>query len=176
MRRLLRILHWIGQLSIRRNSIRYVCPDLKRHYLTFLGDQCFCGNEIPPPNPGTCDRPCRGDIQQLCGSNEAMSVFVIVFRSPSTPITGPVESTTSTSSASSVQPPAPSSTGDPVCGPNNAFDGTVNNNFLILCDTTLSGSEINVVTASSLAECISDCRSYPPESQRVCVAVEYSVS
>lgn len=101
-----------------------------------------------------------------------MSVFVIVSRNPTTPITGPTSTTIAVTSASTGYP-APTSTGDPTCGLGTQYDGTVNNNFLILCRTSLEGSELNVLTATDLADCISDCRSYPPESQRACVAVEY---
>jgi hypothetical protein len=141
--------------------------------LTIVGDQCFCGNDIPLPTSGTCDRLCEGNSNQVCGGNHGMSVYVIVSRAPTNPVTGPVQSTTTTVLATSTGFPVPTSTGNPVCNPGSPFDGTVNDNYLILCDTSVAGSDLNVLQASELSDCISKCRSYAPESQKTCVAVEY---
>ena len=103
-----------------------------------------------------------------------MSIFVIVSRATTTSVTGPVESTTITASAVTTDYPAPTP-GFPLCGPSSPFDGTVVNSFLLFCETSLSGSDLQVLRASDVADCISECRSYPPESQRVCVAVEFSL-
>ncbi|KIY02727.1 uncharacterized protein Z520_01192 [Fonsecaea multimorphosa CBS 102226] len=71
--------------------------------------------------------------------------------------------------------PAPTTTGTPNCYDRSPFDGTVNNNYLILCDTDLPGFDLEVVPASDIADCIAACNSYPPGSQGPCVAVEFDI-
>ncbi|KIW28400.1 uncharacterized protein PV07_08067 [Cladophialophora immunda] len=83
---------------------------------------------------------------------------------------GPVTSSTTLSAY-----PAPTTTGTPNCFDRSPFDGTVNNDYLILCDTDLPGFDLDVVAASDIAECIDACSSYAPGSQGPCVAVEFDI-
>ena len=71
--------------------------------------------------------------------------------------------------------PAPTTTGTPNCYDRSPFDGTVNDNYLILCDTDLPAYDLAEVPASDIAECISACSSYVPTSQGLCVAVEFDI-
>jgi len=85
----------------------------------------------------------------------------------------PPSSTASTSLTSDF--PAPTSTGTPNCFDGAGFDGTVNSDYLILCDTELPGSTLDAVPAADLAECIEACNSYVPTSDGICVAVEFDI-
>lgn len=104
-----------------------------------------------------------------------MSIYVIVSR-------------TSPTSSTSVQLPAtittvgptdtgfPTTTGEPNCFDGTDFDGTVNDDYLILCDTGLPGFDLDSVNALDLAECIAACSSYVPGGPGdSCVAVEYDI-
>ncbi|EXJ73208.1 uncharacterized protein A1O5_02968 [Cladophialophora psammophila CBS 110553] len=71
--------------------------------------------------------------------------------------------------------PAPTTTGTPNCYDRSPFDGTVNNDYLILCDTDLPGFDLDVVPATDIAECIDACSSHVPGSQGPCVAVEFDI-
>ena len=104
-----------------------------------------------------------------------MSVNQIVTRFPTTPIVDPYStSTTSTVGSSASTYPAPTSTGRPVCGGRSQFDGTVNDNYLILCETPLPGFDITTIAAVDLADCIEECSSMRPENGMQCVAVEFN--
>ena len=39
--------------------------------------ECYCGNEAPTEiaEEGTCDRPCSGNSQQICGGHLGMHVY-----------------------------------------------------------------------------------------------------
>lgn len=78
-------------------------------------------------------------------------------------------------SPTSSEYPAPTTTGTPNCYDRSPFDGTVNNDYLILCDTNLPGSDLQRVPASNIAECIDECNSYIPSSQGPCVAVAFDI-
>ncbi|KIW69441.1 hypothetical protein PV04_05318 [Phialophora macrospora] len=94
----------------------------------------------------------------------------------STPYDGPPSSSEAPStSESGTAYPAPTTTGTPNCFDRSPFDGSVNDNYLILCDTDLPGYDLDVVPASDIAECIDACRSYVPTSQGQCVAVEFDI-
>jgi hypothetical protein len=103
-----------------------------------------------------------------------MSVYVITSRTPSNP-----SSTLSSTPVTTVGPTGtgfPESTGEPNCFDGSDFDGTINDNYLILCDTGLQGTDLDMVDAADLAECIEDCSSYVPGAQGdQCVAVEYDI-
>lgn len=71
--------------------------------------------------------------------------------------------------------PAPTTTGTPNCFDRSPFDGTVNDNYLILCDTELPGYELDAVPASDISQCIEACNSYVPTSAGPCVAVEFDI-
>ncbi len=71
--------------------------------------------------------------------------------------------------------PAPTTTGTPNCYDRSPYDGTVNDDYLILCDTDLSGYDLERVAASNIAECIDQCNSYIPSSQGPCVAVAFDI-
>jgi hypothetical protein len=100
-----------------------------------------------------------------------MEVYVIVSRTSTFASVQP-PSTTSTSTGSGW----PTSTGDPNCFDGSNYDGTVNGNFLILCDTDLPGFNLEAVPAIDLTECIEDCSSYVPGGNGdQCVAIEYDI-
>ncbi|KIW43362.1 uncharacterized protein PV06_04473 [Exophiala oligosperma] len=82
---------------------------------------------------------------------------------------------TSTSSPTLSDYPAPTTTGIPNCYDRSPFDGTVNNDYLILCDTDLPGYDIQRVSASNIADCIDECNSYIPSSQGPCVAIAFDI-
>ncbi|OAL31048.1 hypothetical protein AYO20_08469 [Fonsecaea nubica] len=84
-------------------------------------------------------------------------------------------STPVTSSTTISAYPAPTTTGTPNCFDRSPFDGTVNNDYLILCDTDLPGFDLDAVAASDIAECIDACTSFAPGSQGPCVAVEFDI-
>ena len=102
-----------------------------------------------------------------------MSIYVIVSRTP----TG--SSTTLPSGTTTAGPSGtgyPTTTGDANCFDGSGFDGTVNNNYLILCDTGLPGYDLDAVEAQDLAECIEQCGTYAPSRNGDrCVAVEYDI-
>ncbi|ETI26648.1 hypothetical protein G647_10409 [Cladophialophora carrionii CBS 160.54] len=92
------------------------------------------------------------------------------------PYAGPSSSSDAPStSASGTAYPAPTTTGTPNCYDRSPFDGTVNDNYLILCDTDLPGYDLDAVPASDMAECVDACRSYVPTSQAQCVAIEFDI-
>lgn len=78
------------------------------------------------------------------------------------------------SSISSTASVYPTSTGAPSCDDRSSYDGTVNDNYLILCDTDLPGFDIGSVPASDLADCIGVCNAYTPSSEGKCVAVTFN--
>lgn len=80
-----------------------------------------------------------------------------------------------TSSATTSDFPAPTSSGTPNCFDGSEFDGTVNSDYLILCDTDLPGSDLDSVPSADIAECIEACNSYVPLGAGVCVAVEFDI-
>ena len=102
-----------------------------------------------------------------------MSVYVIVLRNPAR------SSTSSVTTATTAGPSGtgyPTTTGEPNCFDASSFDGSVNDNYLILCDTDLPGFDLDAVAAQDLAECIDMCRSTPPGGMgERCVAVEYDL-
>ena len=69
--------------------------------------------------------------------------------------------------------PAPTSSGRPLCNNNSPFDGTVNNDYLILCNTALPGSDLAAVSATDFASCIEQCSSFTSRDGQPCVAVTY---
>lgn len=93
----------------------------------------------------------------------------------STRIAGESSPSSTTSSASTSDFPAPTSTGTPNCFDGSGFDGTVNSNYLILCDTGLPGSDLDSVPAADIAECIEACNSYVPTLEGICIAVEFDI-
>lgn len=146
------------------------------------GNKCYCGNEILSTSLGSCDAVCEGNPGNFCGGSDAMSVFEIVSRSPTTPVTDPNPTSTTGAAGNpsvTISPtrgfdyPAPTSTGTPTCQNKPAFDGTVNGVYLILCDTALTGTDLTSYNTADLASCIQQCSSFPPESGKPCVAVEY---
>ncbi|KAJ9611679.1 hypothetical protein H2200_004863 [Cladophialophora chaetospira] len=78
-------------------------------------------------------------------------------------------------SASGTDYSAPTTTGTPNCFDRSPFDGTVNKDFLVLCDTDLPGNDLDAVPASNIAECIAACTAYGPGSEGTCVAVEFDI-
>lgn len=108
-----------------------------------------------------------------------MSVFRIVERFPvpsTTATNNPTKSSVSYSGTSSnTAYPGPTSTGEPTCGQGSGFDGTVNDDYLILCNTELPGYNIELpITVEDFAECIEECTQYTnANSGAPCVAVEY---
>ena len=44
---------------------------------TESSNQCFCGNVVPTvtAEEGSCDTPCSGNSQQICGVNMAMHIY-----------------------------------------------------------------------------------------------------
>ncbi|OAP58704.1 hypothetical protein AYL99_07794 [Fonsecaea erecta] len=89
---------------------------------------------------------------------------------------GPGSSSSPATSSTTISTyPAPTTTGTPNCYDRSPFDGTVNNGYLILCDTDLPGFDLDVVAASDIAECIDACNSYVPGSQGPCVAVAFDI-
>ncbi|KIV82711.1 hypothetical protein PV11_04800 [Exophiala sideris] len=70
----------------------------------------------------------------------------------------------------------PTSTGPPSCNDRSPYDGTVNDNYLILCDTDLPGYDITSVPASDIADCIGACNAYVAPSEGICVAVTFNSS
>lgn len=140
--------------------------------LTGVGDTCYCGSEEPTASPGVCNDSCLLELTQ-CGGLQGMTVYMIISQSSTTPILGlPETATTSSTVASAASHPAPTSTGSPDCGL-SGYDGTVNKDYLILCDTALLGFDLTTVDSSSLASCIQQCNSWPPRNGELCVAVEY---
>ena len=87
----------------------------------------------------------------------------------------PQSSSNPTPSTSGSDYPAPTTTGTPNCFDRSPFDGTVNDDFLLLCDTGLPGYELDAVPASDIAECIDACRAYVQTSEVTCVAVEFDI-
>ncbi|KAK5232411.1 hypothetical protein LTR47_006624 [Exophiala xenobiotica] len=88
--------------------------------------------------------------------------------SSNSPNSAPMSSTTSGY-------PAPTTTGTPNCYDRSPYDGTVNDDYLILCDTDLSGYDLERVAASDIADCIDQCNSFIPSSQGPCVAVAFDI-
>ncbi|KAI1620798.1 hypothetical protein EDD37DRAFT_133238 [Exophiala viscosa] len=88
----------------------------------------------------------------------------------STPMYG---SSTSASTSSTVSA-YPTSTGPPSCDDRSSYDGTVDDGYLILCDTDLPGYDLLSVPASDLADCIGTCNSYVTSSDAICLAVTYN--
>ena len=102
-----------------------------------------------------------------------MSIYVIVSRTPTSSSTVLASGTTTTGPSGTGYP---TTTGDPNCFDGSEFDGTINNNYLILCDTSLPGYDLDSVDAQDLAECIEECGSYAPSGNGDrCVAVEYDI-
>jgi hypothetical protein len=92
----------------------------------------------------------------------------------STPNSGPSSSLGGSSlSTSGTAYPAPTSTGAPNCFDRSSFDGTVNDNYLILCNTDLPGYDLEVVPASDIGACRDACNAYVPSAQGPCVAVAF---
>jgi hypothetical protein len=118
---------------------------------------------------------CLLDPDTICGGGGGMTVYEIVARASTTPIVVPSEtSSTSTTSALSIFSgyPAPTSTGTPDCDV-IGYDGTVNDDYLILCDTALPGTTLDVSNAVSLEQCIDYCKTYLATNGPACVGVEY---
>jgi hypothetical protein len=111
--------------------------------------------------------PCTGNVGELCGGSTCIVIFGYRgMGSTSTFSTSPITATTS----------YPASSGTPNCLDRSPFSGTVNGDYLILCDTALPGYDIAQANGASLADCISACNSYVASSspqQEPCVAVEY---
>jgi hypothetical protein len=104
-----------------------------------------------------------------------MSIYVIIARITPT-ATDSVRPSPTMSTSSSVVVGYPTTTGEPNCFFGTGFDGTVNDNFLILCDTDLPDFDLDTVDALNLAECIEQCASYVPGGNGItCVAVEYDI-
>lgn len=146
-----------------------------------------------------------GNGSTICGGQNAISAYEIVFRQygPGSTSSSHSVSTTSLSvggtsssfaeqiastTASNESPPpsttsptiasdfpAPTTSGTPNCFDGSEFDGTVNDDYLILCDTELPGSDLDSVPAADIAECIDACNSYVPSGEGVCVAVEFDI-
>ena len=100
------------------------------------------------------------------------SIVMMESTSNSVPSSTSVESSPSASESAYS---APTTTGTPNCYDRSPFDGTVNENYLILCDTNLPGYDLEAVAASDIAECIDACSSYPPSSQGTCVAIAFDI-
>ena len=102
-----------------------------------------------------------------------MSIYVIVSRTPTGSGTGLPSGTTMAGPSGTG---FPTTTGDPNCFDSSGFDGTINNNYLILCDTGLPGYDLDAVEAQDLTGCIEQCGAYAPSGNGVrCVAVEYDI-
>ena len=157
-----------------------------------LGNVCTCGNILAsgatPANYGTCNIPCTGAAGEVCGGTSCMIIYRIEGgQSPTTTTTSStgsgagesttlsLDSTASTSLASSY----PTSTGTPNCYDRSPFSGTVNDGYLILCDTPLPGYDLTQANGTDLADCIAACNAYVPQEspsqQEPCVAVEYDI-
>ncbi len=87
----------------------------------------------------------------------------------------PQSSSVPSPSTSGTDYPAPTTTGTPNCFDRSPFDGTVNDGYLLLCDTSLPGYELDAVPASDIAECIDTCKAYVQTSEVTCVAVEFDI-
>lgn len=90
--------------------------------------------------------------------------------SSTTSVTGTISSYTTTTEYS-----APTTSGTPACYDGSLFDGTVNEGYLILCNTDLPGDQLATVQAEDLAECLNVCNSYISPFQQRCVAVEFDI-
>ena len=102
-----------------------------------------------------------------------MSIYVIVSRTSTGSSTVQPSVTTTTGPSGTGWP---TTTGEPNCFDGSGFDGTVNDNYLILCDTGLPGYDLTAVDAQDLAECIEQCNSFAPGGNgEGCVAVEYDI-
>jgi hypothetical protein len=132
--------------------------------------------------------PCTGNVGELCGGSTCIVIFgyrgmgstSTISISTTTLSTGSASSTSSTPTFSTSPITAttsyPASSGTPNCLDRSPFSGTVNGDYLILCDTALPGYDIAQANGASLADCISACNSYVASSspqQEPCVAVEY---
>ena len=111
------------------------------------------------PGPGLSTLPASSPIATQSAQN-------------SLPSPSPISSSPSGSESAY---PAPTTTGNPNCYDRSPFDGTVNDNNLILCDTDLPGYDLEAVPASDIAACIDACSSYVPSSQGPCVAVVFDI-
>ncbi|EHY58324.1 hypothetical protein HRR83_007313 [Exophiala dermatitidis] len=69
----------------------------------------------------------------------------------------------------------PTTTGVPNCFDRSPFDGTINDNYLVLCDTELPGYDLEAVPANDIADCIDACNAYGPGSEGPCIAVEFDI-
>ncbi|KAL2441372.1 hypothetical protein ABEF95_014339 [Exophiala dermatitidis] len=69
----------------------------------------------------------------------------------------------------------PTTTGVPNCFDRSPFDGTINDNYLILCDTELPGYDLEAVPANDIADCIDACDAYGPGSEGPCIALEFDI-
>ena len=86
----------------------------------------------------------------------------------------PIYGSSTSASISSTVSAYPTSTGPPSCDDRSAYDGTVDDGYLILCDTDLPGNDLLSVPASDLADCIGACNAYVTTSEEICVAITYN--
>jgi hypothetical protein len=116
---------------------------------------------------------CLSAPDTLCGGEGGMTVYEIVARASTTPVVVPSETSSTTGALTTASGyPAPTSTGTPDCDV-AGYDGTVNDDYLILCDTALPGTNLDVSYAASLVQCIDYCNTYLAPSGPACVGVEY---
>ncbi|KAK4934832.1 hypothetical protein LTR10_024000 [Elasticomyces elasticus] len=88
----------------------------------------------------------------------------------------PIYGSSTSAPISSTVSAYPTSTGPPSCNDRSPYDGTVNDNYLILCDTDLPGYDITSVPASDIADCIGACNAYVASSGGMCVAITFNSS
>ncbi|KAF7507284.1 hypothetical protein GJ744_010718 [Endocarpon pusillum] len=161
---------------------------------TFFGVQsglCVCGDKLSssamPAAVGSCNIACTGNSAQSCGGAAAMVVYSIVGRagssltmsgmSTSTGTSATVRVSSTTTATTSSMTGYVTSTGVPNCYDRSPFDRTVNDGYLILCNTALPGFDIMSANGSSLAECISRCNAFGfGNATQPCVAVSFDIT
>jgi hypothetical protein len=122
----------------------------------------------PPPKSTPFSSGASGSGPPPNVPDTSTTAVVMVGSSTSSSDSG-AETTSATSSAY----PAPTTTGAPSCYDRSPYDGTVNDNYLVLCDTDLPGIDLDKVSAANIADCIAQCSSYTTSSGAQCVAVEF---
>jgi hypothetical protein len=122
----------------------------------------------PPPKSAPFSSGASGSAPPPNVPDTSTTAVVMVGSSTSTSDSG-----AETTSATSTAYPAPTTTGTPSCYDRSPYDGTVNDNYLILCDTDLPGIDLDKVSAANIADCIDQCSSYTTSSGAQCVAAEF---
>ena len=68
--------------ALSPNSCIHYCSILGYAYAGLQVDQCQCGDTYGAAGPATgCDTTCPGDLKQVCGGEEAVSIWQV--RTPS---------------------------------------------------------------------------------------------